>query len=295
MDITQLEYLKVIAETGSLTRAGERLHISQPAMSIMLKKIEEELGTELFDRGPNRIKLNAAGEAALIYINNILWNVEQMKKELRAQAMQEQTLALLFCDHGIQWYCIPRFPAAHPEIKVTSFLYQNEDEVKLLEHRTCDILISPGKIKDENVISIPFLKDRVFLSVPENSRYAELESISIRDIDEQSFLVPDFGGYLVQQLENIIRTKNPKIKMIKSDWIITQQLIQTTDMLSTSSVIAIEAGLRNDGPNRVLVPLSDPELKVTYHINYLRGSKRKAEKFRSWAKTVVEQHKQNEQ
>lgn len=74
MDITQLEYLKVIAETGLLTRAGERFHISQPAMSIMLKKIEEELGTELFDRGPNRIKLNAAGEAALIYINNILWN-----------------------------------------------------------------------------------------------------------------------------------------------------------------------------------------------------------------------------
>lgn len=41
MDITQLEYLKVIAETGPLTRAGERLHISQPAMSIMLKKLKK--------------------------------------------------------------------------------------------------------------------------------------------------------------------------------------------------------------------------------------------------------------
>ena len=50
MDITQLQYFKVIAETGSLTKAAETLHVSQPAMSAMLKKFEEELNVELFDR-----------------------------------------------------------------------------------------------------------------------------------------------------------------------------------------------------------------------------------------------------
>ena len=49
MDMTQLQYFKIIAETGSLTKAAEGLHISQPAMSAMLKKFEEELRVELFD------------------------------------------------------------------------------------------------------------------------------------------------------------------------------------------------------------------------------------------------------
>ena len=79
MDITTLEYFKLIAETGSLTKAAEQLHITQPAMSAMLKKFEDELGVELFDRSPNKIHLNKAGEIALIHVNTILRNVNQMK------------------------------------------------------------------------------------------------------------------------------------------------------------------------------------------------------------------------
>ena len=62
MDITQLQYFKIIAETGSLTKAAEMLHVSQPAMSAMLKKFEEELNVELFDRSPNRIHLTRPGK-----------------------------------------------------------------------------------------------------------------------------------------------------------------------------------------------------------------------------------------
>ena len=58
MDITQLEYFKSIAENNSLTKAAKEHHISQPAMSAMLKKFEEELEVELFDRSANRIQLN---------------------------------------------------------------------------------------------------------------------------------------------------------------------------------------------------------------------------------------------
>ena len=77
MDLMQLQYFKIIAETESLTRAAKILHVSQPAMSAMLKKLEEELGVELFDRSPNRIHLNRTGEIALIHVNTILRNVNR--------------------------------------------------------------------------------------------------------------------------------------------------------------------------------------------------------------------------
>ena len=104
MDITQLRYFQIIAETGSLTRAAEQLHISQPAMSAMLKKLEEELGVELFDRTPNRIHLNDVGEAALIHVNQILKSVDQMRADLLSLSKQAPALAIGFADLGVQGY-----------------------------------------------------------------------------------------------------------------------------------------------------------------------------------------------
>ena len=86
MDISALEAFRVIAETGSLTRAAERLHVSQPAMSAALKKFEAELGAQLFDREANRIRLNAAGELALERVNAVLRAVEKLREDVRRAA-----------------------------------------------------------------------------------------------------------------------------------------------------------------------------------------------------------------
>ena len=80
MDTAQLQYFKIIAKTGSLTKAAGILHISQPAMSAMLKKFGQELEVELFDRSPNRICLNKTGEIALVHVNNILQDVKNSFK-----------------------------------------------------------------------------------------------------------------------------------------------------------------------------------------------------------------------
>lgn len=75
----------------------------------MLKKFEEELDAELFDRSPNRIHLNKTGEIALIHVNNILRDIEQMKADIRSTAQKDLTLSAAFCDPGVRWFCVPRF------------------------------------------------------------------------------------------------------------------------------------------------------------------------------------------
>ena len=135
MDITALEYFKIIAESGSLTKAAHQLHITQPAMSAMLKKLEEELGVELFDRSPNRIHLNKAGEVTLVHVNTILRNVEQLKADVLSAARQSQTLSIAFCDQGVRWFSAPRFSVAHPEVRVNDDLYEGDDAVELLRER----------------------------------------------------------------------------------------------------------------------------------------------------------------
>ena len=145
MDITALEYFRVIAGMGSLTKAAERLHVTQPAMSAMLKKLEDELGVQLFDRTPNRIYLNETGEIALVHVNNILRNVEQMKSDLLSAARRSLNISIAFCDPGVRWYSVPRFSVAHPEVQVSDDLYEGGDTVKLLEERVYDLVVTAGE------------------------------------------------------------------------------------------------------------------------------------------------------
>lgn len=285
MDVTQMQYFKIIAETNSLTKAAEMLHISQPAMSAMLKKFEEELNAELFHRSPNRIHLNEAGEIALIHINNILRNIEQMKTDVQSAAQKNLTLSIAFPDRGIQWFFVPRFSLACPEIAVNAELYEGDEAERLLTERTYDLVITPRKISAPHIQCVPFLPDRVYLSVPSSGSLAGLKSISLKDIPAQPLLHPLIGGYFVTQIEKIITENHLPVTLMKNDFGIIQHLIRTTNFLATISELS--ADLRNDGSHRTLIPLDDPELNVTYHASYLRGNKEKVQKVFEWKKECL--------
>ena len=282
MDITALEYFKIIAESGSLTKAAQQLHITQPAMSAMLKKLEDELGAPLFDRSPNRIYLNKTGEIALIHVNTILRNVEQMKADVLSTAKQSQTLAIAFFFFFVRWFSVPRFSVAHPEIQVRDDLYEGEDAVKLLSERVYDLMVTPQKIQDTRVQSLPFLHDQVYLSIPGSSNLAGNSNISIREIPAQPLLYPQIGGYFLTQLEKVITEDHLPITLVKNNYNVTQHLIRTTNFLATVSTLSMD--LRNDGTHRSLVPLSDPELNVLYYISYLKTNREKVKVFLQWSK-----------
>lgn len=284
MDINQLEYFKIIAETESLTRAAERLHISQPAMSNMLKKFEEELGVELFDRSANRIYLNETGKIALIHTNNILRNVEHMRSDLLSFARQNLSLAIGFCDPGVRWYSTPRFSLAHPEVSVTDELYDKEDIAERLLDRTYDIIIVPEKIQHPEIANMSYLRDGAFLSVPLDNRLVELESICVRDIPEQPVLFPLLGGHFLRQIEQIFARDNPKVQLVKNDYLATSHLIRTSNFLAFSSMLSRE--YRNDGTKRTLISVNDPELNITLQAAYLKSNKKKVQKFLDWAKDL---------
>ena len=282
MDITALEYFKIIAESGSLTKAAQQFHITQPAMSAMLKKLEEELGVELFDRSPNRIHLNKAGEVALVHVNTILRNMDQLKADVLSAARQSQTLSIAFCDPGVRWFSVPRFSVAHPEVQVNDDLYEGDDAVELLHERVYDLMVTPQSIQDPRIQSLPFLSDQVYLSVPEDSNLAGRDSISIREIPAQALLYPQIGGYFLSQIEKVITENQLPLTLVKNNYNVTQHLIRTTNFLATISTLSMD--LRNDGTHRRLIPMTDPELNVLYYISYLKANREKMKVFLQWGK-----------
>lgn len=83
MEIRQFRYVNAVAECGSITKAAASLFISQPALSNYISKLEEELGSKLFDRTTTPLTLTYAGEQYLKRAKNILMQLDDMKREFR--------------------------------------------------------------------------------------------------------------------------------------------------------------------------------------------------------------------
>ena len=82
MDFKQLQYLLKVAECQNITRASEQLYVSQPALSNYISKVEEELGTKIFNRSSNPLTLTQAGECYMKTAKKILALQKTMKEEI---------------------------------------------------------------------------------------------------------------------------------------------------------------------------------------------------------------------
>ena len=84
MELTELVYFTTIAQTGNMSRAAKKLQVSQPALSVAVRKLERDLNMQLFVRANNSIILNAAGKKAVVFAENILSQVSEMRHFFRA-------------------------------------------------------------------------------------------------------------------------------------------------------------------------------------------------------------------
>lgn len=95
MELLQLRYFVAAAREENVTRAAQKLHIAQPALSQSIARLEEEMGVRLFDRVGKRIRLNAAGRELLRTVEPMLASLAAMPEKLQAIADEEaETISL---------------------------------------------------------------------------------------------------------------------------------------------------------------------------------------------------------
>jgi DNA-binding transcriptional LysR family regulator len=131
LDVTTLRSFVAVADSGGVTRAAGFLHLTQSAVSMQLKRLEEMLGIDLLDRSGRTIALTPAGEQLLVYARRMVALNDEIIARLTDQAFEgELTLGV---PHDIVYPAIPRvlqqFAAAFPRVKV-QLMSSNTRELK---------------------------------------------------------------------------------------------------------------------------------------------------------------------
>ncbi len=169
MELRHLQYFLALSEEQNFSRAARRLQIAQPSLSQQIKKLEDELQTELFDRASRPIRLTAAGELLLDDARRLVQEMEATAREVRRAGRGEVGRVRIGYSYG-GLYCLVltllrRLVAACPDTNIVIHQLSERDQVpalrtgrvdvvlgRLTEPPTPDITVRP--LRDERLIAI---------------------------------------------------------------------------------------------------------------------------------------------
>lgn len=166
-DTRMIEYVIAISEEHSLSKAAERLFISQPALSQRLKKLEAELGTPLFRRESDGLAITDAGR---VYINggrSILQIKQEALKQLTGMGRNSQNAIRFGCATSHALECIPRFRAEYPDIELSTKRTNSPTAKEDLIMGRLDIAVLLSPTLHHGVLEyLPLSQNQALLSIP---------------------------------------------------------------------------------------------------------------------------------
>ncbi len=144
LDITTLRSFVAVADHGGVTRAAGFLHLTQSAVSMQLKRLEELLGLELLDRSGRTIALTASGEQLLAYARRMIALNDEIISKLTDQAFEGEVV--LGVPHDIVYPAIPRvlqrFNADFPRVRVQLVSSYTVQLKEMYRRGECDLILT---------------------------------------------------------------------------------------------------------------------------------------------------------
>lgn len=193
MEWHQLVYFRTVARISHFTQAAEQLSISQPALSRSITQLEQELGTQLFDRRRGRsVVLNAYGKVFLTYVEQAFQNLQEGKQRIEEMmGIAHGTVSLAFL-HTLGVHLVPDlvggFHKQYPEIKFQ--LTQNTSEVMphQLESGDIDLCLCLEPKSKPNIRWQQLYSEELYVIVPLNHHLAKRTAIRLADVAEEPFI-----------------------------------------------------------------------------------------------------------
>ncbi|MEE1242923.1 LysR family transcriptional regulator [Frisingicoccus sp.] len=227
MDIRQLEYFVELAKTQNFRKAAEQLHLSQPALSKSIRLLESELNTVLIERTNKSFKLTDTGDALFQKAVFLIQQFQDVYKTIEDVRLSNQGEIKIGIPNILGFLCyfdlICDFQKKYPGIHISVSGEGTKDINAALREERIDLglgMLSENVPIARDLQVIPLTHDEGVLVVNKNKAYAAMDTISIRDMKDENFVLTNEQYLLYDDLMQLCMQEGftPKIVAKSSQW-----------------------------------------------------------------------------
>jgi DNA-binding transcriptional LysR family regulator len=233
MDLRQLEILQAIAETGSFTACGRKLHVSQSAISRQILLLEEELGEPLFLRVGRQVRMTPAAESLVQLGQRVFLDVRETVGAITDRTRELRgTLRL----SGGMTVCLYVFPPllkhlrrVHPQLDVRLTVTTAGRSVQEIRGGRVDAGLLTLPVQESDMVTVPVMREELLLVTTPTHPLARRRKVAPRDLDGQPFVLFEVGSATRKVIDQFFATEKiePTIVMDTENVEIIKAMVKT--------------------------------------------------------------------
>lgn len=269
VELRHLRCLVAIAEEGSFSRAALRLGTTQPAISQLLKRLEDMLGHRLLERDRSPPRLTPLGETVLREARQALGAVEEAmeatRRGLRGEVGRLRIGVSVPSLYSGTPALIRRFRSLRPEVVVEMRVLPSQDQPEALLERRIDLAFGTFTESPPGLVRHLLADEAMCIALPAWHRLAGAERLTLAMLREEAWILPPHGIPLRQEILLHCHAAGftPRVAAESADFLNSFALI----MADAGIALAAESFRRFTGPDVVLAPIEGPAPRLLHHLN----------------------------
>lgn len=193
MTLTELRYIVVLAQEKHFGKAAERCHVSQPTLSVGIKKLEKELGVYIFERSKNSVRLTPIGETIVEQAQRVLQQTQTIRELAKVGKDQLAAPLRVGAIYTIGPYLFPHLIPELHKVAPEMPLYIEENFTHVLKEKLrsgdLDAIIVALPFSEPDIVAKPLYKEHFDVLLPAGHPWTSKKSISADDLDNRSLLL----------------------------------------------------------------------------------------------------------
>lgn len=276
MDLEQLRQFDAIARECTMSAAARALHMSQPALSRSLARLESELGQPLFDRPGRRLVLNDAGRVALEHARLILRDEQAMRTALDDVARRTRALRVGTVAPAPLWRLTALMVERFPELVLTSRTLTEPQVEAAIHDGELDLGITLHPAASPTLRSTCLMVENLSIALPQTHALADRQSVSAADLDGETFLLLADIGFWRERCDRHLPHSH---FVVQEDRAVSEQLVRSS---SLPYFVTDAPSLSSPVEGRTVVPIHDPMARAAFHLLVRPDGRREAEDIFDW-------------